>query len=452
MTRGRTMFVLALWACGGPSEPCACADGHAVALCDDGSCVCQCLPLAPPTADPEPATTRFVDADAVSGDGSAERPWPEPDWTALDRDVAAGHVRVVFDAGDSWPDRLTIGRTDPGPNRIVLDGHHSRRTPDGWVDAERARAVVPGVQSRDGVRSRITVRGFDVTGSRDKGIYWHAGDDIVIEDNLVHDNRGSPALSLEYTSRTGHRSTSFVVRNNHVWDQSGECIYLGGAEGQDLDAHERVVVENNLVHDCSAAISTQDDGINIKDRIGDVRVSRNVVFATKWGIELASPGRVTGNLVFGTRSNGIHATDGWGRGLSGLVLEDNVILDAEEAGIYLNATNHTWSEVTLSRLTVIGARQASIELGGESGIDGRIDDVLLVGSAIGLDAWSPMDLELGACTQHQTDLAGDREVAELAASCAVEDPRFGDLSAPAGPDGRFFTDDDPWRSASGGAR
>ncbi len=448
------LLLTALSACGGrPSEPCACASGHGVTLCDGGDCtVCQCLASAPATEDPAPTTTRYVDVDASGGDGSEDAPWAVPDWQTLDADVAAGDVLVVFDAGDTWPDRLEIGRTDAGPHRIVLDGHHSRSASGAWGDAEGARAVVPGVTTgfEDVVRSRLTIRGFDVTGSKEKGIFWYAGDDIVIEDNLVHANQGTPALSLDYTSNSGHRSTSFVVRNNHVWDQAGECIYIGGAGGEDIDAHERVVIENNLVHDCANAVSSQDDGINIKDRIGSVTVAGNVVFDTHWGIEVASPATVRGNLVFGTSSNAIHVTDEWGLGLSGLVLEDNVLLNPDEAGIYLNASNNRWSNVTLSRLTVVGARQAAIEVGGEGGIDGTIDDVVLADARVGMNAWSPMEFELGPCTVHGTELVGDGEFAAL--TCDDADPGFGDLSVPAGPDGQFFTADDPWVSAAGGAR
>ncbi|GDX79415.1 hypothetical protein LBMAG42_12260 [Deltaproteobacteria bacterium] len=445
-----------LWACSAPpSEPCACANGHGVTLCEGEECTgCQCLDFAPPTEDPVPAATRYVDADATEGDGSEAAPWAAPDWEALDGDVATGDVLVVFDAGDTWPEFLAIGRTDTGPNRIVLDGHRSVRRAGGWVEVSGARAVVPGIRTgfENVVRSRITVRGFDVTGSDDKGIYWRSGDDILIEDNLVHANLGTPSISLDYTSRSGHRSTSFVVRNNHVWDQAGECIYIGGAEGEDLDAHEVVIVENNLVHDCSVPLSPQSDGINIKDRIGAVTIAHNVVFATNWGIELASPGTVSGNLVFGTRANGIHVVDEWGLGSSGLRLEDNVILDSDEAGLYMNASNHAWSNVTISRLTVISSREAAIEAGGEGGIEGTMDDVVLTNASVGLDAWSPMRFQLGKCTAHGNDLAGDREFAALAEGCVDVDPEFGDLGTPAGPDGRFFTADDPWVSTVGGAR
>ena len=450
------LAALSLGGCDTPAEPCPCDDGHGVTLCDDGECTaCQCLGFATPTEDPPPAVTRFVDADAGDGgDGSASDPWAALDWETLNEDVATrGSVLVVFDAADTWPDFVSIDRTDTSPNRIVLDGSRAARTDDGWVDANGARAVVPGIGTNydNVVRSRVTVRGFDVTGSRDKGIYWRSGDDIVIEDNLVHANRGTPAISLDYTSRSGHASASFVVRNNHVWNQPGECIYIGGAEGEDIDAHAVVVVENNLVHDCRNPFSSREDGINVKDRIGSVIVAGNVVFATHWGIELGSPATVRGNLVFDTRANGIHATDGWGRGLSGMILEDNVVLRADEAGIYLNATNSAWANVRLSRLTVVDPREAAIEAGGEGGIEGSIDDVLLSGARVALDAWSPMEFVLGACAVHGTDLAGGRDFAALAEACVAVDPGFGDLGVPAGPDGRFFTDDDPWLSEAGGA-
>ena len=43
----------------------------------------------------------------------------------------------------------------------------------------------------------------EVTGSDDKGVYWRAGDEVIIEDCEIHKNHGSPALNLEYVSRSG---------------------------------------------------------------------------------------------------------------------------------------------------------------------------------------------------------------------------------------------------------
>ena len=120
--------------------------------------------------------------------------------------------------------------------------------------------------------------------------------------------------------------------------------------------------------------------------------------------------------------------------------------------MYLNATHNHWSEVTLSGLTIAGVRHAALEAGGDAGIDGAIDDVVLTDSKVGLDAWSPLDFLLTACTAHGNELTGDRQFEALAESCVDTDPDFGDLSVPAGPDGRFFTPDDPWVSSTGGAR
>src|SRR4029079_5347462 len=104
------LVALALWGCHTPSEPCSCTDadgvenGHGVTLCDGGDCTaCQCLTFAPPTVDPVPATTRFVDADASRGDGSEASPWPVPDWDVLDDDVALGPLLVAVDARGARP-------------------------------------------------------------------------------------------------------------------------------------------------------------------------------------------------------------------------------------------------------------------------------------------------------------------------------------------------------------
>ncbi len=52
---------------------------------------------------------------------------------------------------------------------------------------------------------------------------------------------------------------------------------------------------------------------------------------------------------------------------------------------------------------------------------------------------------------HETERAGDRALEDLARGCVEVEPELGDLRAPAGPDGRFFTGDDPWISPIGGA-
>ena len=81
-----------------------------------------------------------------------------------------------------------------------------------------------------------------------------------------------------------------------------------------------------------------------------------------------------------------------------------------------------------------------------------MSDVVFASCDVGLDAWSPMGFTLDGCVVDDVGAAGDRSFAELAEGCVEGEPGFGDLSTPAGPDGWFFTDDDPWRSDVGGAR
>ena len=457
-------WLLLLLACGPDTigEPCTC-DGHGVRICEGEACgPCMCLPLLEPSEDPEPTTTFWVDPDVQSGVGSAEEPWTSPDWQAIDEALIAGPVWVLFsaqeasgDGPDTWPERLELQRGDTGSHRLVLDGGATWNTDDGapsWADAPAdARARIPGITTgyEDVARSHITIRGFEVTGSDDKGIFVGAGDEVIIEDNLVHGNGGSPSISIDYVSRSGLPSSSFVVRNNHVWDQQGECVYIGGAEGEDLDAHASVVVENNLIHDCWKHLGTHHDGINIKDRIGAVRVSRNVIFHTDWGIEAASPGEYSHNIVWGTGRNGFHITDSWGAGLSGLWLHDNVSAWAGEAGLYLYAREHAASDVLVEGFTSSGASEAGIELGTEAGLEIVLRDVLVEHGEVGLDGWGGVQASVEGCRAEGNAVDADRDLEGttcIAGATALTQPE-----AMAGEDGRFFTDDDPWLSPAGGA-
>jgi hypothetical protein len=382
----------------------------------------MCLQLLEVDPDPTFETTFTID------------PGDALDWTAIDSALLDGAVHVGFLSGEH-PERLDVLRTDPGPHRLVLDG-------GGGED----RAIVPGIHTTydDVARSHVTVRGFEVTGSDDKGIYWRAGDEVVIEDNVIHDNRGSPALSMDYANRSGLPSTSFVVRNNHVFNQRGECIYIGGSEGEDLDAHGHVEVVGNLVHNCWDALDSKHDGINIKDRIAEVEVRRNVVFETDWGIEIASPGTVANNLVFDTKRNGFHLSDAWGLGLSGMALTDNAILRAGERGVRVGADRLGGEDIVFDGMTIQGSEEAALIWAGDEGVASTLDRVVLADNAVGFDGWGTVELEVRRCRVHGNERDDDGSAAGAAAGCVSERPDFGDLDAPAGPDGAFFTSDDPW--------
>ncbi len=403
--------------CVRPASPCACAAGHGFQLA--GSEVCQCLPPVEAEDPPEPATTFRVDGDE------------NIDWPAIDEALALGHVSLLL-SGER-EERLDILRTDEGPYRLTVDGGEGR-------------AVVPGVHTlyEGPPRHRVTVRRLEVTGSRDKGVYWWAGDEIILEDLVVHDNRGSPSVSLEYANRSGHPSSSFVLRNSHIYDQHGECVYIGGSEGEDQDAHEAVTVEGNLIHDCRVLLSNKTDGINIKDRIGYALVRRNVVFHTDWGVELASPGLYAENLVFQTTSNGFHFNDLWGQGFDEVRLEDNAVIEPGEAGLRISADERPTDGLVIDRTLIVGAARAGVVLGAGTSLRLGLTDLHIEGSAQAFEGWGSPDLELTGCTLHDNEQRADDATSNAAAGCEAAGS-VGDLTVLSGPDHTFFTEDDPWR-------
>lgn len=463
------LFSLALMpqlsTCGGthtiPSTalPCQCDTlGHGTQVCDDEGCgPCMCLALDPKSDDPSPNYTFYVDADfAGGGDGSSRAPWKYIDWPQVDEALEGGDVLILFSAleargisSQEWDVPLEISRSNMGPNRVVIDGGAVYNADDldpRWFQVRaHSHAIVPGISTgfEDIPRHRITLRGFEVTGSEDKGVYWRAGDGIILEDLVVHDNRGTPAINLEYANRTGLPSASFTLRNSHVYNQfAGECVYIGGSEGEDQDAHAFVEVSNNLIHHCWDPVNIKHDGINIKDRVGEVVVTKNVVFTTNWGLEIASPGLIEGNLVFDTYGNGFHLNDYWGSGLGGMILNDNTVLRAGEHGIRLDAENQEALGVVATQTRIIGSRDAGLLLGGVSGLEVSINGLILANNSVGIDGWGDVDLTMEGCI---VDGNGDNDGGDLsgaASECQEEAIAFGDLSNPAGADGVFFTGDE----------
>lgn len=414
--RAILLLPLLLTACARPASPCDCELGHGFQLA--GSELCQCVPPVEAEAPPAPATTFEV--------GPAE----EVDWTAVDEALASGHVTVLLSG--TREERLEILRTDEGPHRLTIDGGE-------------ARAVVPGVLTgyEGPPRHRVTLRRLEITGSRDKGVFWWAGDEIVLEDLVVHGNRGSPAIALEYANRSGYASTSFVLRNSHIYDQTGECVYIGGSEGTDQDAHAAVTVEGNLIHDCRHAFSGKTDGINIKDRIGFASVRRNVVFHTHWGIELASPGLYEENLVFATESNGLHFNDVWGEGFDEVRLEDNAVIDPGEAGVRISADERPTDGLQIERTLIVGARRAGVVLAGGTSLRATIAGLHVEATDQAFEGWGDIELDLSGCTLHDVGERADEATSPDTEGCETA-ISVGDLSVLSGPDLVFFTEDDPW--------
>lgn len=421
-----------LLACSRGPRPCACPNdirGHGVVLDDQ----CSCLPIPDLGAEhlPVPSVTFHVDADADGGDGSATSPWDRPDWSVIDIALAKGPVEVRFDAGDTFPDRLEVLRTDTGPHRLTLVGREGG-----------ARARVPGVHTTYELvpRHRVTVTGFEITGSRDKGIYWAAGDDVVLHDNVIHDNRGSPSINLDYSSRTGLPSRGLRIIGNHVYDQIGECIYVGGSEGLDEDSHADVEISFNLVHGCHHPTSTRHDGINVKDRLTDVVVRRNVVIDADWCIEVASAGVYTGNLAVDCGREGFHVSDGF-QALPDMRFVDNTAIRSGDEGFQLTANRAPTGTISVEGLTVIDAGQHGVAVGGEHDVTAVFEGVVVQGAPVALDGWGQGSVQVNGCVTADVGADFDR-LFDGQAPC--DTGAAVDAVPLAGPDGLFFTADDGW--------
>ena len=429
-------------------EACECA-GYAHGAIFEDRCVCMSVARIGGRG-PAP-TLFFLDPDvADGGDGSQERPWNQLDWGAIDAALADGFVTVYISASEAdgsepeqLPERIDILRGDTGENRLTLDGSAFVNTDDDNPAWERAsgtfhRARVPGILTPyEGVYSHITVRGFEVTGSKDKGVSWWAGDAVVLSDLHVHDNKGSPAIYLNYSNRSGHRSTSFRVEGCHVYNQPGECIYIGGGEGIDEVSHEEVVIRDNLVHHCRSPWDTKHDGINVKDGIQHVVVEGNVVYDVDWGIEVASPGIYRNNLVLDSDREGFQVSDFFAP-VHDMVFVDNVVVRPGHDGVHIVADAEPATALTITGMTVLGARKAGLLVAGDAGTDVVVPEMAVFDSAVAFDGYQQGAAQVGACITGGNDLDADRALDDVSCASAAAP----DWSRVEGPDGLWLTADD----------
>ena len=404
--------MILLLACALPDTSCDCPQGVEGFGVQRGE-ACLCLPKAEATPEPTGAAELQVQGDAPI------------DWAEVDGLLAEGPVILRFSGQRS--EDLLVERSDTGPHRLVLDGGAQR-------------AVVPSVRTsyEEVAVHRVTVQRFEITGGDDKGVYWRGGDEVLIEDNLVHHVGGSPAISLEYANRSGLPSSGFTVRNNHVFAQRGEGIYIGGSEGEDQDAHQGLLIERNLVHDCVSRLDTRNDGINVKDRIAEVVVRENLVLRTDWGIEVASPGWYDRNVVLDTEREGFQVSDGFAP-IDSMAFQDNLVIAPGHDGFHLSSDSRS-DELVVEGLVVDRAAQAGVLVGGEGAFELRLEGVHVQDSTVGLDGWAPWaEAQVLSCS-----LVGNAEAVDrLFDGQVCEEAERIDLGEPAGPDAVFFTEDDP---------
>ena len=174
----------------------------------------------------------------------------------------------------------------------------------------------------------------------------------------------------------------------------------------------------------------------------DVRVHRNVVLRADWGLEVASAGLYDHNLVFETGREGLQVSDAF-QAFGDLRFEDNVVVNAGHDGVHISAVNGPASGLSLVRTTVVGAARAGVLLASGAGMTLDIEDLVVVDSDVALDGWGEdAVVELTGCRTTGNGVDIDRLLEGRGFVCETA-PNV-PTRAPAGPDQRFFTADDPW--------
>ena len=412
-------------------------------------------------------TTFFVDPDSsvLTSDGSVARPWSQLDWAAVDAALARGNVTVFFSARAAGADTnqlsgdlLSLSRTDDGPSRLVLDGISQFNADDAsprWEpNTGASRATFRGASTTEAKvkRSHLTLRGFELANARAQGVYYEAGDDVVLEDLVIHDNGSSPAIFFDYANRSGLRSTGITIRNCHLYSITGECIYIGGVENTGGAAHDGVLIENNLIRECGARQRNGDDwdGINIKDQLSNVVVRRNVIKDAYRGMQITSSDLIIEhNLIIDTQNASIVLGGGWSRGISAATrVAHNVLVRGTTAGVYLDADTDAATGPLITHNTIIGAigtPGAGLHFAGNAGLTATAQANVVTDCATGVDGWGQAAVEFDACVFWRNTSDTRRAMSGGSAErCTSVDPRYVDAQQLAGDDHVFFTADDGW--------
>lgn len=239
----------------------------------------------------------------------------------------AGPGDTVFVRGGTYRERLVITASGNGdapvlfsayPGEVpVIDGEHIE-IPDNWGGLVDSREI-----------SHIRIRGFTVENSSMFAIFVVDGNDIIIENNVTRNSRGSGILAWGDTDLT-IRGNEVIEAGRGILEDSTapepwqECISIsradrfevadnkvhhGHMEGIDAKADSRNgTIHHNTVHDLvrlGIYIDAWDAGEH------DIDVFDNVVYACSEGIRVNAENggvaeriRVYGNTVSGCAGNG----------------------------------------------------------------------------------------------------------------------------------------------------
>jgi MYXO-CTERM domain-containing protein len=429
-------------------------------------------------------TVFYVDPDFVGTEtGDPQSPWTRlhsEAWVVIDDALVVGDVIVYFSARQAEAELnqqttspVEILRTDGSTNRLILDGRSFYNSDDAAPDWQPASGLhrfeitarypmTTGPEKRD----YVTISGFRIIAGDDgvggQIIYYWGGDHVIIEqcELMHHPNAGHGAgLQFGYAHHQGENGnggcTDLVIRDNVISDTFGECIYVGGSEDTGLPAHTGVVVARNITFRCGV-LGGEGDCIDIKDGNTDVTIYGNHCYDNADGpnvngITASSPITAEHNVIHGTPGKGITFGTFWGRGYSGVRIAYNLLFDNAKDGIYAgtDTLSRPISDVIILHNTVVGNGGNGLVMGsGEAGaITGVqvVDNLFFDNDGDGLGGWG----DLGGCVaQHndsfgnQADFAGPFSTCDATGQNLSQAPTLADSNDPAGPDGRYFTNDD----------
>ena len=305
--------------------------------------------------------------------------------------VPAALAIDVYEGEDLFAAIAALG---PGDELVVHAGTYSTRSSGGsyyrevtLAGTEAAPIVVRAADGEtvviegDSEGSQNTVdlsgtwytwQGFEmVYGSHGLRIGTSAHGQIL--DNHIHDS-ADVGLSMNRSDNTYEAMTVSGNEIDHTHG-TGECMYLGCNDGGCVVWDS--VIQGNYCHD--TADTEQGDGIELKSGSYNNAILDNVIINTNYpGITLygtygAAKNRVAGNLVWGTRDNGIQI-------VGDVDVENNLVVDAAAYGIYSKESQGATPEhVSIRHNTVVGGGDGCLRINDWDGVtDGVVANNLLI--------------------------------------------------------------------------
>jgi hypothetical protein len=276
-------------------------------------------------------------AGSDANDGSMAAPWKSINY-AIQKTAPGDVILLVGDGGefDEWVE-IDLGeggvegaekviRSAPGP-MAILNGIVQIRAPYLRLEGIQIRWKNPGKRSAVGVSAdHVSVVGCDITGPG----YWGAievhANDVLLEDNNVHDFGNGPDSGQANLDHGIYLAAGFrlIVRNNrvhhntaygiHVYDHwkdamggiviEGNWVYENGNKAW----HSGVLVsgKGGLVEDVHLRNNIlwghKESGINIHGPNIQAEIYNNTIFAEQYGVKTSQLGtlKIKNNLFYQT--------------------------------------------------------------------------------------------------------------------------------------------------------